>query len=307
MQWGQIKTLLIISFLILDVYLFVQFLEKKEESDIGILEHQTSTIEEQLADDHITYEELPDEEYEETFISVEQKQFTEEELLKQNKNIPQLTTIIQENFIVSKLEEPIQISETATVEQITNLFNNLVYFSEEYQFWNWNKEENIIVFFQNKLDRPVYFNQKGLVLLFLNRDNQITFYTQTMLGETESLAEKRKLMQPMEAIETLYIANELQQDSHIDRVNIGFYTRVPFDTEVQVFAPIWRVKVNGEHDYFVNAIEGFIFSTDEQEFLQEAIVDAAEKIRVQRRNNDVLDDLYIELENRLVDIEEFEN
>ena len=35
MQWGQIKTLLILSFLILDVYLFVQFLEKKEQADLS--------------------------------------------------------------------------------------------------------------------------------------------------------------------------------------------------------------------------------------------------------------------------------
>jgi len=302
MQWGQIKTLLIISFLVLDIYLFVQFLEKKEESDIGILEHQTSTIEEQLADDNITYEQLPEEEHEETFISVKQKQFSEEELIGQNKQIEQDTTIIQKNFIVSKPDEPIPVSATISVEQLTNLFNNLVYFSEEYTFWNWNKEENIIVFFQNKLDRPVYYNQKGLVLLFLNEENEIVFYTQTMLGDTESLAEKRKLMRPMEAIETLYIANELPQDSHIDNVNIGFYTRVPFETEVQVFAPIWRINVNGERDYFVNAIEGFIFSTDEEEFLEQAIIDAHEKVRMQHSNNDVLEDVYLELEKRVEDI-----
>lgn len=307
MQWGQIKTLLIISFLVLDVYLFIQFLEKKEESDIGILEHSTSSIEEQLADDNITYEALPDEEYEETFISVEQKQFTEEELNAQDKTTPQETIIIQNTFIVSKLVNPIEINESATVEQITNMFNNLVYFSEEYQFWNWNKEENIIVFFQNKLDRPVYYSQNGLVLLFLNENNQIMFYMQTMLGETESLAEKRKLMQPMEAIETLYVANELPQDSHIDSVDIGFYTRVPFDTEVQVFAPIWKVKVNGGKDYFVNAIEGFIFSTNDQEFLQEAIYDATEKVRVQSRNNKLLEEIYLLLEDRVIELDEIDN
>ncbi len=138
------------------------------------------------------------------------------------------------------------------------------------------------------------------MLLFLNEENEIVFYTQTMLGDTESLAEKRKLMRPMEAIETLYIANELPQDSHIDNVNIGFYTRVPFETEVQVFAPIWRINVNGERDYFVNAIEGFIFSTDEEEFLEQAIaIYAHEKVRMQHSNNDVLEDVYLELEKRV--------
>lgn len=299
MHWGQIKTLLIISFLVLDIYLFVQFLEKKAESDIGILEHSTSSIEDQLVDDYITYEALPDEEYEETFISVEQKEFTEDELVEQNKSTPQQSVIIQNSFIVSRLEKPIELNEMANSEQIMNVFNNLVYFSEEYHFWNWNKEKNIIIFFQNKLNRPVYYNQNGLVLLFLNEENEIIFYIQTMLGETESLAEKRKLMQPLEAIETLYVANELPSESHIDSVDIGFYTRVPFETEVQVFAPIWKVKVNGEKDYFVNAIEGFIFSADEEEFLEDAILLAKDKLQPQWRNNEILDMIYVLLEERM--------
>lgn len=299
MHWGQIKTLLIISFLVLDIYLFVQFLEKKAESDIGILEHSTSSIEDQLVDDYITYEALPDEEYEETFISVEQKEFTEDELVEQNKSTPQQSVIIQNSFIVSRLEKPIELNEMANSEQIMNVFNNLVYFSEEYHFWNWNKEKNIIIFFQNKLNRPVYYNQNGLVLLFLNEENEIIFYIQTMLGETESLAEKRKLMQPLEAIETLYVANELPSESHIDSVDIGFYTRVPFETEVQVFAPIWKVKVNGEKDYFVNAIEGFIFSADEEEFLENAMLLAKDKLQPQWRNNEILDMIYVLLEERM--------
>src|SRR5699024_12303405 len=81
------------SFLILNIYLFIQFMEKKEEADIGILEQHTSSIEEQLRDDGITYGELPDEEYEETFTSVEQYEFTEEELKKERKTKDQSSTI----------------------------------------------------------------------------------------------------------------------------------------------------------------------------------------------------------------------
>jgi len=299
MQWGQIKTLLIASFLILNIYLFIQFMEKKEEADIGILEQHTSSIEEQLRDDGITYGELPDEEYEETFISVEQYEFTEEELKKERKTKDQSSTIIQQYLIVSKLDERLTISEKVTEEQLLNAFSQLVYYSDEYTFWNWNKDYNVLMFFQSKFDRPVYYNQNGLALLFLNDQNEVEFYTQTMLGETETLAEKRKLMKPMEAIETLYRANELPFDSHIDHVNIGFHTRVPFETDIQVFAPIWKVQVNKDRNYFVNAIEGFIFSTDEKEFLQEVIADLADQIRVQRHKDDTLEEIYEFLTNRM--------
>lgn len=300
MHWGQIKTLLILSFLILDVYLFVQFMEKKAEADIGILEQQTSSIEEQLADDKITYQKLPEQEYEETFISVKQKIFTEEDLKTQKKPIAQKSFIINNAFIASKVEDKVEIKETDTIEQITETFHNLVYFDEEYAFWNWNKEENVLIFFQNKLERPVYYNQNGLVLLYLNEQNEVSFYTQTMLGETEPLAEKRKLMKPMQAIETLYRANELHPGDHIDNVKIGFHTRVPFESGVQVFAPIWRVKVNDEKHYFINAIEGFTFSTEEGEFLKEVIASSIEKLQLQRSKDTAIEFMYLELKEKVI-------
>lgn len=299
MQWGQIKTLLIATFLILDIYLFVQFMEKKEAADIGILEQHTSSVEEQLRDDRITFEPLPNEEYEETFIAVEQHEFSEADLQEERKTRKQTATIVQNDLIVSKMEERIAIGESATDEQIMNTFSQLVYFADNYTFWNWNEDENILIFFQNKFDRPVYYNQNGLVLLFLNDNNEVEFYVQSMLGEAESLAEKRELLKPMQAIETLYRANELPFESHIDNVNIGFHTRVPFETDVQVFAPIWKVKVNEEKDYFINAIEGFIFSTDENEFLDEVIELATDKIRMQRHNHEALEQIYGILESRL--------
>lgn len=298
MQWDQIKNLLIVSFLILDVYLFVQFLDKKEQADIGILEQHTSSIEEQLKDDRITYEPLPVEEYEETFISVKQHEFTEADLKAQGKGKKQKTNIVDNKLIVSKVDERISFSESATKKQIMNTFSDLVYFAEEYTFWNWNTEKNVLIFFQNKFDRPVYYNQGGVVLLFLNEDNEVDYYLQSMLGDAESLAEKRELMSSMQAIETLYRADELPYESHIDNVNIGFHTRVPFESDVQVFAPIWKVQVNGEKDYFINAIEGFIFSTDENEFLEEVISLARDDIRSHRHKNKVLEDVYELLESR---------
>src|SRR5699024_4197730 len=120
MQWDQIKNLLIVSFLILDVYLFVQFLDKKEQADIGILEQHTSSIEEQLKDDRITYEPLPVEEYEETFISVKQHEFTEADLKAQGKGKKQKTNIVDNKLIVSKVDERISFSESATKNQIMN-------------------------------------------------------------------------------------------------------------------------------------------------------------------------------------------
>ncbi|MEI3604421.1 two-component system regulatory protein YycI [Pseudogracilibacillus sp. SE30717A] len=286
MHWGQIKSLLILSFLILDVYLFMQFLDKKDQADIGILEQQTSTIEERLNAEDITFKNLPEQEYEEAFISVQQKMFNKDELSSLKLNELQNTYLFNKYFLMSSIKEPIKIEEKASKEEINEIFEELVYYSEEYSYWNWNKELNVLIFFQNKMDRPVYYNQNGLVLLFLNNQNEVTFYTQTMLGDPEPIAEKKKLIKPIRAIETLYQDSELKSGDNISKVNIGFHTRVPFETGVQVFAPIWKVNVNNEKDYFVNAIEGFTFSTDEQEFLEQVIDSALEKVQIPSLDTD---------------------
>lgn len=295
MQWGQIKTLLILSFLILDIYLFAQFLEKKEQADLTIMEHEPSTIEEQLKAESITVEELPEKTEEETYISVQQKLFTDEELENYDVKVDQETYLLDQYFIVSQLEESIPIKKDATIEDITQVFQDVVYYADEYEFWNWNEDLNIIIFFQKKLDRPVYYNQNGLALLFLNDNNEVTYYIQTMLGETETIAEKGKLIEPIRAIETLYISNELHPGDHVTNVKIGFYTRVPFEGDVQVFAPIWKVNVNNEKHFFVNAIEGFTFSTNEHDFLLEFIDAAINKLQVQLTKSTAIEDVLNDL------------
>lgn len=303
MHWGQIKTLLILSFFILDIYLLTQLMEKKELSDIAIWEEQSSSIEEQLEAESIKVAELPDNESEESFISVKQHYFDEKDLKEYKNNVKQDTFIFNNDLIISILDKPVTIKTTSTKSQISEKFADIAYYSDEYAYWNWNKDLNVIIFFQNKMDRPVYYNQNGLVILYLNDDNEVEYYAQTMLGEAEPLAEKQKLIKPIRAIETLYNDNELHAGDDIDSVKIGFHTRVPSESGVQVFAPIWKVNVNNEKNYFVNAIEGFIFSTEEQEFIYNVMENTIDRLQVTREKDSPITDVLADLKERMEELE----
>src|SRR5690625_408035 len=171
MNWEQIKTLLILSFLILNIYLFVQFLDKKEQADIGVLEQQQSTIEDQLKAESIMLPELPDEEYEETYISVKQELFHEEDIILSKNLIAQKPTLINDYFIVSKLDEPMEITKGNFHKELEEIFPRLVLSPDEYTYWHWNEKMNVIIYFQTKMDRPIYFNQNGLVLFLYVFEN----------------------------------------------------------------------------------------------------------------------------------------
>src|SRR5690625_8002227 len=59
---------------------------------------------------------------------------------------------------------------------------------------------------------------------------------------------------------------------------MGFHTRVPLDSGVQVFAPTWEVEVNDESRYFVNAIEEVIFASEHEKFFKETLMNIKEKV-----------------------------
>lgn len=278
MQWGQIKTLFILCFLILNIYLLIQFLEKQEQADLGILEQQEKTFEEQLEEESIKVGPIPDGNYEEAFMAVKPKVFSEAEANQLNGLKNQKAIMLFNNFILSQYENPVKIPAEASAEDIKNIVQSTFPFPEEYMYWDWNKTSNILIFFQKEDNRPIYFNQNALILVYLSEDNEAMFYTKTMVGKAETREEKRTLIKPMKAIETLYKSNELQSGDEITKVDIGFHTRIPLDSGVQVFAPTWKVSVNDERDYFVNAMEGFVFSSKESKFLGEAMQMNLEKV-----------------------------
>ncbi|WP_404450707.1 two-component system regulatory protein YycI [Virgibacillus necropolis] len=293
MQWSQIKTLFILCFLLLDIYLLTQYISKQQETDVeSLTEEQESTIQENLKADNIKFneEELPDKDLEDSYISVQQQQFSEDALKPLKSLESQETVVIDQEFIISRQKDPLPIPEDASDEEIEALVKSKVPLisSDSYVFWDWNKELNVILFFQEKNKRPIYFNQNGIVLLFLNDKNEINFYTQTLLGEVKEQDDSKVLlMKALQSIKVLNQNNELNPGDEISNAEIGYHTRLPLPDGPQVFAPTWKVTVNDERNYFVNAIEGYIFSSDDVEFLNKAIQEIIAKVGTIEGNKDL--------------------
>ncbi|WLV24668.1 two-component system regulatory protein YycI [Aciduricibacillus chroicocephali] len=282
MQWNQIKTLFIICFLVLDVYLLYQYFNKQKEDDLSVQDRPDSTIEEQLARENIKVGDLPDQEYKESFIRVRQHALSESES-KQLKDLPNQQSIaIDGKFILSIFDKPIALPKGVKNDEIDNIIGNNIIHPDEYEFWTWDKKLNVLVFFQKKMDRPVYFNQNGMILVFLNDKNEITSYTQTMLAKPDDTNnEAEKLIKPVKAVETLYKSNQLSSGSEIKRADLVFYTRVPLRNGVQVFVPTWKLAVNdkdGSKNFFVNAIEGYVIQSDETLFMKNTIEEDIDRI-----------------------------
>lgn len=291
MQWSQIKTLFILCFLILDVFLLFQFVKNQQEADYDVLRKEVeTTIQDNLHAENIEITaDLPDGDIKGTYISVQQHIFSEKEMDTVQAAENQETAVIDKKLVVSKLKKPIPLAKDASEKEIeTVVKTNLNLISpEKYVLWEWNKDYQVLIFFQEKKKRPIYFNQNGMLLVFINSKNEISSYAQTLLGEKKSEQNKESLIKPIKAISVLYQKNELNTDEEVTKVDIGYHTRIPVENGTQIFAPTWRITVDNERTYFVNAIEGLINSVDVVKFLKDSLPTMAGNINNIDDNQDL--------------------
>src|SRR5699024_2011648 len=170
---------------ILDVYLLIKFMDKQEQTDLGVLEQENTSIEQQLKSEDITLPELPtglDEE--EHYISVSPRVFTEDDL-SDFDNLKK-ASIIDGRLIISSFKEPVSLPLDGSGSEIKGAISDQLLDIDDYRFWSRNEELNMLIFFQEKKDRPIYYNENGIIFVFLNDENEAIFYTQTMLEEMET-------------------------------------------------------------------------------------------------------------------------
>ena len=270
LDWNKTKTIFIVVFSILNVFLYSLYLDRYKEAQSVQLVGENS-IEESLKLDNISYKELPDYNEESSYASAEVSVFTEESL-KSFKD--QEFTIVEKTLLTSVVKAKFPIRNTKGDYLFPQFLATHVPKGKEYVLWDVDDENNEAVFFQKVNDYPIYFNQNAMLKIYWDKDENITNYEQRMFGEFISFNKKKDLLSPIEAINTLYSRDHLQRNSTVKSVSLGYSTDIQL-TKTQVFAPTWRVRVELEdgsiEDYFINAREGKIveFPNEPDEELEE--------------------------------------
>lgn len=268
MDWSKTKTIFIITFLILDIFLAYQFMEKRKAISLDVISE--STTEKKLSDAKITYVDLSNEPAKGSFIIGKSKEFNKEDLESPKLSGQTINPINGSNKLVASFKKPEPVPQVNKSTKLNDFVREHILFGDSYMYWGEDKDSKSLLFFQGYKGKTIYqltpLGEKeediiGVLQIFLNDKKEMTGYEQTYLENIEEHKEKQDLILPIKAMEILYDSNDLKPESHVAKVELGYYTFVP-SASSQVLAPTWHFVVNDKEHYFVNAIEGQIIRTE---------------------------------------------
>lgn len=269
MKWGSVKTLFIIAFMILNFFLAQQLLEKIDETNIETLSQ--TTFEDGLAAEDITIGELPESGKKALYVSAERYLLTEEDKKSLEESLTnQNIAIINNQTIISEFIEPVSVGLDNDESTVMETLAEFVIYDDVYELWKYDEEENVLLFFQKQNDRTVLFNKAGVLYVKLN-ENQEAVYYQTLLNEVRVQGDEQTVVDPMNAVESVFNSNEvLRPEDHISDMKLAYHSLLALKGEEQVFTPTWVIEINdGERYAFVNAMEGQTIPTDEEVYMEE--------------------------------------
>ncbi|WP_192603656.1 two-component system regulatory protein YycI [Gottfriedia sp. OAE603] len=253
MDWSRIKTIFILTFLVLDLFLAIQYYQKKSNYQIDVIAE--STIEDQLKANDITYVALPKESLKETYIVGNSKIFSDKTIT----NLKGQDIEIYKDVLQSRLKDVVKLPETNRIFFLENFVKEYVWNGNSYRFCKRDVSTKTFYFCQSYKDRLIYNIDSSVVEIKYNDNDEIVSYRQRYIEDLKDMVDKKdvqEVLPAIKAIENLYVKDELKPDDRVTKVDFGYYTLIPLSTGVKVIAPAWHLVVNEDRDYFVNAIEG---------------------------------------------------
>lgn len=255
MDWNKTKSIFIIVFSILNVFLYSLYLDRYNESQTyDFLVDPTN--EEKLSADNITYEGLPKNVEDQPYVTGEIKTFVASDV----PGVDLKESIQENNFLSVKFTEPLALSGKVSTETLEEFVGKTVYQGKNYTVWKIDEKEREAVFFQTINGKPLYYSDRGKLVLYWNEKSEITNYEQTIFGDVEMSEQKKELVPAIQAVHTLYQKRMLPTNTTIDSADIGYSEYVTVSEGTQMFVPTWRIKATledgTEKEFFVNAVKG---------------------------------------------------
>ncbi|MFE0505291.1 two-component system regulatory protein YycI [Peribacillus butanolivorans] len=265
MDWNNTKSIFIMVFFILNIFLLYQFLEKINDYTY---ESMTEPLtEELLKEDEITIAvPLPKQKVKDQFLIANSKNFDKKDLqyLKNQK-----AKIIDDKNLVGTFKTPVSMSDEINAANVEIFLKEYILNGNDYRFWSYDKINQTIICYQVADKKMFYNNSKGKVTLYLNKKGEVVSYEQMYLEGIEKFNKPKELESALNAIGALYNHGDIAPKSKVTNVQLGFYNSLQTTSVSHLLVPTWWVVLDDETDLFVNAFDGQVIELNTEEKILE--------------------------------------
>ena len=266
MDFKRIKIIFIITFTLLNIYLFGILLEKNETTLRFGDGSATLNIEEAMKDDSIDFPTLSTEMEKVPLIKTAKGNTLEED----QKTLTNQTTHYEEGVLHSTLSEPIQLEWEGTAPSSDDrkpikdfiAAGNILYGSD-YSFFTYLPVRKQLVYTQVTNNIPIA-DGTGSIIFSLNDENEIISYEQTYAGDAEVQGSSRNVISEKTALESLYLNNQIPANASIRMMHLAYYRTLSL-SDMDIYSPMWYVEIAVENSPVdvkrVDALTGTIISS----------------------------------------------
>lgn len=243
MDFKRIQIILIVTFSVLNLYLLSVLLDKNESLNFGNPSSAVN-LQEGLRSDSIKAPDLSTDNVEIPFIKTDKDTFLETHY----KDLPNQTTRMESNKLISMLTEPIELNLNETMNLSVQLAplqefidNGNVLKGEEYTFLSYQVFNRQIIFMQTVNGVPIA-DSTGSLIFNLSEDKEVISYEQTHTGPAEIQGRKRTVISEQNAIESLYLSNQIPNKSTIKNLTLSYFQTLSLE-DMNIYSPMWYVEI----------------------------------------------------------------
>lgn len=262
MDWNKTKTIFIIVFTILNIFLYSLYVNRYNQAN-EVEPLGEASLAERLRVDNIQLKSASEEVKEESYVSGTVHVFSDKDAPVLNDVKVQ---IVDNTKKIAALDVPYAIRDLQDMALWNIFLNQYVYRGSSYKLWSIDEKNKVATFFQHTGGRSLFHSQFATLKVYWNEEKEIVQYEQSAFDDLERFPDTEKLITQDRVISTLYSQNKLPPNSAVMTITLGLSTLVQLP-ETQVFAPTWQVKVKledgTEQNYFVNAVQGGIIEFEE--------------------------------------------
>lgn len=273
MDWNKTKTIFIVVFSILNVFLYSMYVNSYNESKKLDVIGQTN-IDDELKVAHIKIADLPTTVENTSYISGKTKLFSAQDTVGLAAN--QTFQFSPSKLVLtSKISIPYQL-ENVDTEHLTEFVQSYAPMGKEYKLFTIDEKSRVATFFQMANKQTIFYNESAYIKVKWDGNKQVTNYEQTAFKNLKSFGEESTLVTPNQAVKTLFKKGYLPEYSRVTKAELGYSTLVPL-TETRVLSPTWRIHVEVpkndkmvSEDMFINAVDGQYIDVSENKEALEA-------------------------------------